>query len=388
MPERTDSPPSLEDTPGWLLPPTFTGNNWAPYLDALAAVRTGAARLWLGPSPAPTGLPAQLSETALVVPTSGSTGEAKAVCLSLAALHASAAATAEFLGGTGHWVAFLPPTHIAGVQVLLRGAAQGGVTTADLSGSFTPALVSQTLSRVPAKAWAGKVFTSLVPTQLERVLRDDAASAALSRCSAVLLGGAAAAPGLLERAHAAGIRVHTTYGSSETAGGCVYDSRPLPGVGIQIEDGRVALSGPQIALGYIGTDGSARELFNGIFRTSDLGELTPHGLRVLGRADDAIITGGRKLHPAPIERTLEERPEVEAACVSAVADTEWGQRPVLLVTPTETDITPEQVTAWLTAAGRERWEIPRTVINVPELPLRGIGKLDRCAANRIAKELF
>ena len=120
----------------WLVPPAYDASaaSLAAHSEAIGEVMAGRARLWLGPFPAPDRLPAGLEDTALVVPTSGSTGTAKAVALSLAALRASQDATAQLFAadgtapdsrGHGFWLPLLPPTHIAGVQVLARAHRTG-----------------------------------------------------------------------------------------------------------------------------------------------------------------------------------------------------------------------------------------------------------------------
>src|ERR1035437_7032074 len=98
--------------------------------------------------------------------------------------------------------------------------------------------------------WIRRRYTSLVPTQLIRALQHPGATAALAELDAVMLGGAATSPALLDKAEQAGIRVVRTYGMSETSGGCVYDGVPLNGVDVRISDGRVLLGGSPLALGY------------------------------------------------------------------------------------------------------------------------------------------
>ena len=175
------------------------------------------------------------ADVAVVVATSGSTGVPKGVQLTAAALRASAAASlgrigAGPAGGPGRrWLCCLPPFHVAGLQVLVRsliGGTEPGVTD-----GVDAAIV----------AGCGCAFVSLVPTQLRRLLD---AGAPLDAFDAILLGGAAPPPGLLAEARAAGARVVTTYGMSETCGGCVYDGLPLDGVRVRISDaGLIGISG-------------------------------------------------------------------------------------------------------------------------------------------------
>ena len=426
-------PTAPGDALPWIVLGTYDAS--AASLDAhstaIGEVMAGRARLWLGPFPAPATLPAGFEDTALVVPTSGSTGSAKAVALSLAALLASQDATAQALGGHGFWLPLLPPTHIAGVQVLARAHRSAQVLglsapalpdpLPDLRGHFDaaafvelagPALEQAERAGLPA-------LTSLVPTQLTRIVTgasgDDArARALLRRFEAVLVGGAATNPDVLARARGQRIAVRTTYGSSETAGGCVYDRRPLPGVTLSVLEpddsgaGRLRITSPTLALGYLtargGTDGG---VFSGpspsadgagsdsarrSFLTSDLAELGEGGeLTVLGRADDVIITGGRKVLPQDVERAIDRslmlRGLVRGAVVVGVPDAEWGQRVEALVALEErTD--PAEATALVRAALRTTevpaHMIPKRVHVVEELPLMGIGKVDRAAARRLA----
>lgn len=431
--------PSEEGLP-WLRPDPYDASaaSLAAHSHAVGEMMAGRARLWLGPFDPPASLPAGLQDTGLVVPTSGSTGTAKAVAQPLASLVASQDATAALFaadgtapgtGGHGFWLPLLPPTHIAGIQVLARAHRTAQVLglpapalpdpLPDLRGHFDsaafvdlaePALAQAEQAGLPA-------LTSLVPTQLTRIVTgatgaDARARAVLRRFAAVLVGGAATSPDVLARARGQRIAVRTTYGSSETAGGCVYDRTPLPGVRLRIEDpdasgaGRLLIASPTLALGYLtadrGVDDSAfstvgapeREL-----RTSDLAELDEDGaLRILGRADDVIITGGRKVLPQDVERAIDRslmlRGMIRSAVVVGVADPEWGQRLEALVTlepGSGPAVGPEEATALVRSALRTTevpaHQIPKRVHVVEELPLRGIGKIDRAAARELAERL-
>ena len=437
----------------WLVPPAYDASaaSLAAHSEAIGEVMAGRARLWLGPFPAPDTLPAGLEDTALVVPTSGSTGTAKAVALGLAALRASQDATAQLFAadgtapgsrGHGFWLPLLPPTHIAGVQVLARAHRTGQVLgipgpalpdpLPDLRGHFDAAAFVELAGPVLEQAERAGLpaITSLVPTQLTRIVTgatgDDArARGLLKRFAAVLVGGAATSTDVLARARGQRIPVRTTYGSSETAGGCVYDRRPLPGVSLSVLDpdesgaGRLRISSPTLALGYLteggGTDGGvfagaspsadgpaadaavsgavvSRESADRAFLTSDLAEIGDDGaLTVLGRADDVINTGGRKVLPQDVERAIDRslmlRGLVRTSVVVGVPDPEWGQRVEALVTLEEgTD--PAEASALVRSALRTTevpaHMIPKRVHVVEELPLLGIGKVDRAAARRLA----
>ncbi len=349
-----------------------------------AALDGGPAVVPVGPGGA---RPAAAAEpgTAVVVATSGSTGEPKHVALSAAALRASAQAAADRLGGPARWLLALPAEHVAGVQVIVRALLAGAPPAVqDLRGGFRP----DDFTAVAATLGTGRRHTSLVPTQLLRLLdAGGAALAALRGFDAVLVGGAALDAGLRERALAAGVRVVTTYGMSETAGGCVYDGAPLDGVVVELEaDGRVLLGGPTLASGYLGRPAETAAAFaGGRFRTGDLGRIDGGRLEILGRADDMIVTGGEKVAPAAVARVLAAQPGVRAVCVVGVDDPEWGQVVAAAVVRAdagrETDWTGPLRAAVRAALGRAA--VPRRIVAVPGIPVRGIGKPDRAAVARI-----
>jgi O-succinylbenzoic acid--CoA ligase len=314
---------------------------------------------------------------ALVVPTSGSTGDPKGVLLTAAALTASAAATQQRLGGPGRWLLALPVTHIAGLQVVLRALLAGGPPVPLGAGDFAAGT---------AALGPGRRYTSLVPTQLRRLLAAGPATLdALRSYAAVLLGGAAPPAGLVAAARAEGVPVVVTYGMSETCGGCVYDGAPLDGVTVDLDgEQRIRLGGAVLARGYRLRPELTREAFvAGRFVTGDVGRLTGGRLDVLGRADDLLVTGGEKVSPAAVEAALAEHPAVADAAVVGTADPEWGQRVVAVVVLREgTALTLEQARAQV-AARLSRVAAPRELRIVDALPLLPSGKLDRRALREV-----
>lgn len=325
-------------------------------------------------------------EVALVISTSGTTGIPKGAMLTPAALIASASATHDRLGGPGTWLLALPAHHIAGMQVLVRSVLAGTVpVTLDVSDGFD----TGELPRAVSELGTGRRYTSLVANQLAKALEDPAAVAALAELDAVLLGGGPAPRPVLDGAAEAGILVVRTYGSSETAGGCVYDGLPLDGVEVRIDEpgeggqGRIAIGGTTLAMGYRNPPEHGDDPFAeaGWFHTNDVGYFDVAGrLVVLGRADEAINTGGLTVMPGPVEAVLSRHPAVADCAVFGVADDRLGQRVVAAVVvraevpePSLTELR-EFVTRSLDATAA-----PRDLHLVDELPLRGIGKPDRGA---------
>lgn len=327
------------------------------------------------------------SGTALLLPTSGSTGHPKVVEVSAAALLAGAHATHARIGPPGRWALSLPLTHVAGWQVLVRGLLADGP--------------DQLPEVVPLDHGAGPVrYTALVPTQLARALDDPTAIAALARLDAVLLGGAATPEPLRRKALDAGIPVVSTYGSTETCGGCLYDGVPLDGVHTRISDaGRLMLAGPVLATRYRADAALTASTFQEVdgrrwYLTGDRAEIDSDGIvTVTGRHDDVIVTGGENVAPAAVEASLAEHPFVREAVVVGVPDAEWGELVVAVVSLSSGtgEAADDHHTAGRTlrdhvAATLGRHAAPRHVVVVDEVPTRGIGKPDRTAALRVAAE--
>lgn len=371
----------------------------------------------------------------MVLRTSGSTtGTGKLVGVSMDALVASARATHKRLGGPGIWVLALPAYHAAGVQVLVRAAVAGThVFNAYKEGGFDPQHLAQVIDAAcvaAADCDAGSsfdgdavsscaggvggeaegalaaddsgracpVYTSLVPTQLRRALDDEQLRGALVRLDAVLIGGAAADAQLLEQAKAAGIRVVTTYGMSETCGGCVYDGQPLPGVSMDVDQatGAIWLSGPMLATGYLGDEELTRRCFvsrpqagepaRRWFITSDRGHIVDGRLQVLGRLDDVIISGGIKVEPGPIEALLALNPLVSECAVVGLPDLQWGQVVTAVVVPASMPglgrVDEGAILAQIRVYLEQKLsgaQCPKQVLLADALPYKGIGKVDRRA---------
>lgn len=294
---------------------------------------------------------------ALVVATSGTTGDPKAAVLTHEAVAASARATSRRLGvdpAADRWLACLPLAHVGGLSVVTRALVTG--TPLTVHDGFDAAAVE-------AAAAAGCTLVSLVPTALRRI--DP------SGFRTVVLGGSAMPPDLPAN-------VVTTYGMTETGSGVVYDGRPLDGVEVRVVDGQIEVRGPMLLRAY--RDGTDPRSPDGWLATGDAGEWdgARGRLRVWGRVGDVIVTGGEKVWPAAVERVLARLPGVAEVAVVGRPDAEWGQRVVALVVaapgagPPALDAVRAAVRAELPA-----YAAPREVRVVPALPRTASGKVAR-----------
>jgi O-succinylbenzoic acid--CoA ligase len=334
---------------------------------------------------------------ALVVETSGSSGMPKRVMLSADALLASAAATESALGGPGQWLLALPTHYIAGIQVLVRSIAAGTTPIRQPPGHFDAALFAA-LSR---ELEAPRRYTSLVPAQLARLVdaaqHDSAVRAAVTRFDAVLVGGQALPPALHERALELGVAVVRTYGSSETAGGCVYDDVPIGQTIVRESWGELEIAGPSVAEGYLGDDVLTAEKFHVAdgerwYRTSDGGTVVDGRVTVTGRLDNVFISGGVKVSLDRVERLVQSMPGLEGAVVVAADDERWGQVAVVVVEGAAGSAGGAGGAGQLARvrdvviAGAGRAAAPRSVVRVDALPRLSSGKPDRPAiADAVAR---
>ncbi|WP_432559662.1 AMP-binding protein [Granulicoccus sp. GXG6511] len=319
------------------------------------------------------------TDAGLVVGTSGSTGEPKGVVLSRAAIRAGVAATHARLGGTGNWTLAVPAHYVAGILVVARAVAAGTSLFA----------VDADLHDLPDQSGldtgsSERNYLSLVPTQLVRALDRPDVLSRLARYDAILLGGAAADPGVLAHARAAGLTIITTYGMSETSGGCVYDGVPLDGVTIDLHGrgdpeaggGRVSITGPVVFSGYrLRPDLTAKVLDGATLHTRDRArwdgsESGPSRLEILGRIDDVVVSGGVNVDLAAVEKVLKELDPQGA--VVGVRDPEWGTRIIAAVTIPTT--LPELRARLHTLEPAAK---PLGLLRHPRLPHTSSGKIDR-----------
>jgi len=318
----------------------------------------------------PDGEPVE-EDVAAVVATSGTTGVPKGVELTAAGIEASSLAVSAALraGADDRWLACVGLHSVAGLAIVARAWHTGA--SLEVHDRFDTGAVARA-------AAGGATLVSVVPTMLARLLD---AGAGLARFRCVLLGGAPASAELVERATAQGVTVVRTYGLTETFGGVAHDGHPLEGVELAIaDDGEITVRGPMLLRRYRRDPEATRAaLRDGWLHTADLGRIGPDGrLRVLGRRDDLVITGGVSVHPSEVEAVLARHPEVEDVAVAGAPDPEWGQRLVAYVVPRDR-LEPPTLTALRTFA-RERLsasKAPRELVLVEGLPRTASGKILR-----------
>jgi O-succinylbenzoic acid--CoA ligase len=309
-----------------------------------------------------------------VIATSGTTGEPKAVQLDHAALAASARAVHAAIGHEPNdaWLCCLPVHSVAGLAILARSRTVG--TRLFVHDGFAV----DAASRAPAD---GATLVSLVATMLHRLLERDAP---VERFRAVLLGGGPAPRHLVEAATQRGTHVATTYGQTETGGGCVHDGHPLPGVEVRLgEHDQILVRGPVVMRGYHRGATATAQAFtaDGWLRTGDVGVIDTDGrFHVVDRLRDMVITGGVNVSPTAVEEVLLQHPAVDDVCITGADDPEWGERVVAHVV-TAAGSTPPSLES-LRAFARDHLvaaELPRELRLVPAIPRTSAGKPRRSA---------
>jgi len=299
----------------------------------------------------------------VIIETTGSSGIRKRVLLSTGAIETSAELSNSQIGAAPGdiWSLLLPINHIAGVNVLARAIKLDSKVVG----------VDETAD-----------YTAIVPTQLHRALFGDKKLLEhLQKCKSVLVGGSPASKTLLELATKAGINVITTYGMTETSGGCIYNNRALPGVSVEADEtGRLMIKGPILANGYENNQELWNENFkDGWFLTNDLGTVKDNEVLVIGRSDDVVLSGGENVSLIAIENELAANfPDVNFLATS-ITDFEWGQK-ICLISNIEIDHL--QVSQVLKDKLGKQF-VPKDFLVVEQIPQIGIGKPDRVKASQI-----
>ena len=337
----------------------------------------------------------EFDDPQLMVYTSGSTGNPKAVVLTMGNLLASAAASGFRLGidPDDRWLLTLSLYHVGGIAPILRSTLYG--TAVVLRSSFDPGSAADDIERYDV------TVVSLVPTMLSEMLERRGTLSDSLR--AVLLGGAPAPDSLIERCRNYSIPVFPTYGMTETASqiatarpqqaferaGTV--GRPLMWTDLTIVDdegrpvepkerGEIVVAGPMVTAGYYGdVDANVDAFCEHGLRTGDIGYTTENGyLYVLNRLDDRIISGGENVDPGEVVEVLRSHPEIAEAAVVGIPDDKWGERVGALLVPASETLTKEAIDSYC----RDRlagYKLPRVIGFADALPRTASGTVKRPA---------
>lgn len=321
----------------------------------------------------------------LALPTGGSGGGVKWARHDEATLAAAVAGLRAHFGlGAIHAVDVLPAHHVSGLMARVRAAETGGThlpwAWKRLEAGETPVLPEK------ADGWV----VSLVPTQLQRLLRQPAATAWLRGLRVIFLGGGPAWPDLLRRARDEGLRLAPSYGMTETAAMVAavrpedflagrQELRPLPHAELAVDgEGRLRVAGASVCRGLW-----PEWRDDGGWPTGDRAEARPGGgWFILGRADQVIITGGRKVDAARVEAALRGAGLWEEVAVLGLPDPEWGEIVVAFHPAGAPRADPAAALAGLAA-----WERPRRWVGVETWPRNAAGKVDRAALRRLGATL-
>nr|WP_323192367.1 o-succinylbenzoate--CoA ligase [Halostella sp. PRR32] len=336
-----------------------------------------------------------LDDRQYVLYTSGTTGQPKAVSLTVGNMLANATASAFRLGVLPHdrWFDPLPMYHMGGLAPVVRSALYG--TTVVIQREFDARETADALNERDATG------ISLVPTMLRRML--DAGETLSDSLRFVLLGGAPTPDALIERCGEAGVPVCPTYGLTETASqlatarpdealdhlGTV--GRPLSMTDVTVvgedgeslpphESGELVVSGPTVTPGYYDDpDETAAAFGEHGLHTGDIGYVDEAGrLRVLNRREDRIVTGGENVDPIEVANVIRDHPDVRDVAVVGLDDPEWGERVAALVArePAADGLSPDAIRDH--CAGRlTGYKHPWTVGFADELPRTASGTVDR-----------
>ena len=327
----------------------------------------------------------EIDGVAVVLTTSGSTGSPRGVLLSATALAASAQGAAELVGipvAESAWLVAIPVTSAGGFAVVVRSWLAGfePEILPSVGGAmpFRTADFVASTRQLAQRASGRALLTSLVPTQLARILDDVEGRSALNEYSAILVGGARFDSTIRERAQAAGVNVLSTYGLTETCGGCVYDGKAFPGVDVRIaSDGEVLVQGEVVGLGYrLDPALTAQRFIDGWLHTGDIGSIDEGTLSIVGRRDDIVTVKGVNVATGAVERVICAIPGVDACAVIATPHPIDGHRLSAFI------VAQQDLARTITATVAEQLgpvAAPSSISTIASLPVLPNGKTDRAA---------
>ncbi|MFM8353157.1 MAG: AMP-binding protein [Actinomycetales bacterium] len=356
--------------------------------------------------------PLEDDEIAVVLATSGSTGAPRGVLHTAASMQALdnevlQRATGNIPGAQVQWIAALPVTSMGGFNVLIRALATGRAPRCIGSiGGLAPFSVDDFAATVESASDGGTALaTSLVAAQVRRLLGNPRGCAALRACSLVLVGGGPLPGSVATAAKDAGITLTTTYGATETGGGCVFDGQPLTGVQVRLLQadgqllapnhtadgitGEIVVNGPMLAVGYrCDPRQTARAFTADGYRTGDIGSWSSgEVLQVQGRADDVITVRGTNVALGAVEAVISALPAVAAVAAIPSGPLDDPAITVYLVLTQDGDrtMTEAAISALVRAQVREHLgaaAAPARILLADQLPTLPGGKIDRVRLRR------
>ena len=338
----------------------------------------------------------QMDRPYTILFTSGTSGKPKAIVHKAANYWASTQASVRRLGSVADdvWLAAMPLHHVGGLSILLRCTILG--TTIHLQNGFDPARMAQALL-------SGRVTqASVVPAMIDRLLEALGGQRVPPQLRFVLVGGAIATGEQLARAQAAGLPVAPTYGMTETTSQIATAppratsfragevGEPLDVTEVRVVDsqggravsgtGAIEVRGPTLALGQLEASGQIRSLTDadGWMATRDSGVLSPSGeVRILGRLDDIIVSGGENVSPGEVETALLEHPLVAEVAVVGRPHEKWGTAVTAVVVPIPgARLTLADLRSFA-AGSLARYKLPQALELREDLPRTATGKLQR-----------
>ena len=321
-------------------------------------------------------------ESGLLVCTSGSTGNPKAVEISSAALLSATKLVNAKFENPASWLLAINPAFIGGAMVIARAITQDQKWEygLDENGKFSPEIFAGIAQAFIAQN--GRVRTSLVAAQLSALIAQDHINL-LKKFDAILVGGGQISPEVYKNLKDDGVNLIRTYGMTETCGGVVWDGKALDDVSIRIENpanggaGRISINSPSNATCYHGNSEGIKQLNeitfnNNWIMTQDIGTYENATLKVIGRSDDIVISGGVNVSVHAIENVLRDQPGVEDAVVFAMPDKIWGTIvAAVIVGNAELLVLQDAVEKELGSPAK-----PRIIKFAHELPLLPNGKID------------
>jgi len=356
--------------------------------------------------------PLSESDIAILLFTSGTTGEPKVAVLRHHHLTSYVVSTVEFMSADESEAAMVavPPYHIAGISAILTGLYSGRRIV------YLPAFTPEAWVETAANQKISHAM--VVPTMLDRILDlMERNGHALPHLKAISYGGGRMPQPVIERA----IRLlpHVdfvnAYGLTETSStiavlgpedhrlasgssdpnvrrrlGSV--GRPLPTLELEVRDpegnvlppnesGEIYVRGDQVAGEYLHKKAIQED---GWFATNDAGWIDDDGyLFVEGRLDDVIVRGGENISPGEIEDVLRQHPKVRDLAVFGVEDNQWGEKVACVVVPVDSAPDIAELTAWVKTRLRST-KTPEAWAFWDELPYNDMGKLLR----RVVKQQF